>query len=174
MEADTAPILIASLHRKLEQPVVHRYTEVKEFPVALNNSQKWNWSTRLFLTEAKLSLENAAAGGEGEASKYTKEELDALEKTLKEHETWLNDVVEQQKRVQMYDDPAVESAELYSRAKVLEKHLQRLVKKKAPKKKTSTSTSSASTSSSTATGTAEEEARPTSTKAEGTGGHDEL
>lgn len=150
---------------------MHRYTEVKEFPVALNNSQKWNWSTRMFLTEAKINLEKEAQGGE--ASKYTKEELEALEKTLKEHETWLNEVVEKQKLVQMYDDPAVESSELYSRAKVLEKHLQRLVKKKAPKKKTSASSSSTSSTSSTATNTADE-GKSTSTKAEGTGGHDEL
>ena len=133
--------------RNLEYPITHRYTEVKEFPIALNNSQKWNWSTRLFLTEAKLNLEKEAETGE--VGKYTKEELDALEKTLKEHEVWLNDVVEKQKRVQMYDDPAVESKELYSRAKVLETHLQKLVKKKVPKKK-STTTSSSKTESATA------------------------
>ena len=82
----------------------------------------------------------------GEPGKYTEEELAALEKTLKEHETWLNDVVEKQKKVAMYDDPAVESAELYSRAKVLENHLHRLVKKKAPKKKTKAAESSTTAS----------------------------
>ena len=152
--------------RKLEYPITHRYQEIKEFPVALNNSQKWNWSTRMFLTEAKLNLAKEAESGE--PGKYTKEELDALEKTLKEHETWLNEVVEKQKLVKMNEDPAVESSELYSRAKVLENHLQKLVKKKVPKKKT---TSTTSTTSSTATSTTTISAKAEETA---TGGHDEL
>jgi hypoxia up-regulated 1 len=157
--------------RKLEHPITHRYTEIQEFPVALNNSQKWNWSTRLFLTEAKMNLAKEAEGGE--PSKYTQEELDTLEKTLKEHETWLNNVVEKQKLVKMYEDPAVESTELYAKAKVLENHLQRLVKKKVPKKKTSTSASPSS--SSTATSSAgESKTTPTKTESSETGVHDEL
>ena len=113
----------------------------------------------MFLGDAKEALAQELAAGE--TGKYTREELLALETTLKEHETWLNDAVEAQKRVKMNEDPAVESAELYRRAKVLETHLQKLVKKKAPKKKTSTT----STATSTATSSAE---TPTSS------GHDEL
>ncbi|GJE92876.1 HSP70-domain-containing protein [Phanerochaete sordida] len=147
---------------KLEYPVVHRYKEIEEFPVALNNSQKWNWSTRLFLTDAKTQLLDTP-----DESKYTQEELDALERTLKEHEVWLNDVVEKQKRVQMYDDPAVESKELYARAKVLESQLQKLVKKKAPKKKKESSTSTTSSTATTATSAAGGDNTATP-------GHDEL
>lgn len=158
--------------RKLEYPITHRYTEIKEFPVALNNSQKWNWSTRLLLTEARINLEKEAEGGE--PSKFTKEELDGLEKTLKEHEKWLNDVVEKQKLVKMYDDPAVESKELYARAKVLENHLQRLVKKKVPKKKTSTTTSSSSTASASSTASSEESRTATAKEESTTTKHDEL
>ena len=65
-----------------------------------------------------------------------------------------------------WDISGVRMDDAMKRAKVLETHLQKLVKKKAPKKKT-TSTSATST----ATGT------PTSTKAEETAtssGHDEL
>ena len=175
--------------RKLEYPITHRYSEIKEFPVALNNSQMWNWSTRLFLTEAKIQLEKAAeaesngsgngSGSNGEVTvKYTKEEIDALEKTLKEHEVWLNDVVEKQKLVQMYDDPAVESKEMYARVKVLENHLQRLVKKKVPKKKTTTTATTATTASSaSASGTAAGGETKTTTTAESeptTSKHDEL
>lgn len=152
--------------RKLENPVTHRYTEVQEFPIALNNSQKWNWSTRLFLTDAHAKLDEELASGE--VGKYTKEELAALEKTLKEHEVWLNDVVEKQKLVTTCDDPAVESKELYARSKVLETHLQKLVRKKAPKKK-STSTSSAKTASETKTESATQE-----TTAPSPSPHDEL
>ena len=128
---------------------MHRYSEIKEFPHALNNSQMWNWQTRMFITEAKMNLSVEAQGGE--PSKYTQEEIDSLEKTLKEHETWLNEVVEKQKTVKMYENPAVEVAELRSRAKVLETALQKLVKKRVPKKKATGSSSS----SSTKTGSAE-------------------
>ncbi|KAI6037994.1 heat shock protein 70 family [Pisolithus marmoratus] len=117
----------------LEKPIVHRYKEIEEFPEALNSSQKWNWSTRLFLTEARANLTAEAAAGL--PSKWTAEELDALEKAVKEHEAWLSDGIERQKRIKMNEDPAIETREMRSRAKTLELHLQRLVKRKAPKVK---------------------------------------
>lgn len=117
----------------LEKPIVHRYKEIEEFPEALNSSQKWNWSTRLFLAEARANLTAEAAAGL--PSKWTTEELDALEKAVKEHEAWLNTGVEKQKRIKMNEDPAIETRDMRSRAKTLELHLQRLVKRKAPKVK---------------------------------------
>ncbi|KAI5990421.1 heat shock protein 70 family [Pisolithus albus] len=71
----------------------------------------------------------------GLPSKWTVEELDALEKAVVEHEAWLSDGVEKQKHVKMNEDPAIETREIRSRAKTLELHLQRLVKRKAPKAK---------------------------------------
>ncbi|KAI6022904.1 Hsp70 protein-domain-containing protein [Pisolithus microcarpus] len=107
----------------LERPIVHRYKEIEEFPEALNNSQKWNWSTRLFLAEARANLTAETAAGL--PSKWTVEELDALEKAVKEHEAWLSDGVEKQKH-------AIETREMRSRAKTLELHL---AERKAPKAK---------------------------------------
>ncbi|KAI6117497.1 heat shock protein 70 family [Pisolithus croceorrhizus] len=122
----------------LEKPIMHRYKEIEEFPEALNNSQKWNWSTRLFLAEARANLTAETAAGL--PSKWTAEELDALEKAVKEHEAWLSDGVEKQKHVKMNGDPAIETREMWSRAKTLELHLQRLMKRKAPKVKPPKST----------------------------------
>ncbi|THH27975.1 hypothetical protein EUX98_g6205 [Antrodiella citrinella] len=153
-----------------EKPVVHRYQEIEEFPKALNASQMWNWSTRLFLTEAHENL-TASLEPNGPPSKHTVEELDALEKTLREHEVWLNEWVEKQKAVKMNQDPILESSELKEKAKKLEMHLQRLVKKKAPKvKKAMTSSKSASATSTTATTTM---TSSHSQETEGSG-HDEL
>ncbi|KAF9034459.1 HSP70-domain-containing protein [Hymenopellis radicata] len=128
----------------LERPIVHRYQEKEAFPQTLNNSQMWNWSTRLFLTEAR---QNLTAELEADLpSKWTKEELDALEKTLKEHETWLNTYVEKQKSVKPNQDPVIETTEMKARAKVLETHLQKLWKRKTPKpRKTTTSTTPVAT-----------------------------
>ncbi|KAJ6478603.1 Hsp70 protein-domain-containing protein [Mycena vitilis] len=127
----------------LERPIVHRYKEIEAFPAALNNSQMWNWSTRLFLNDARENLTAEAAADL--PSKWTKEELDSLEKTLKEHETWLNEWVEKQKSVKMNEDPVIETAEMKARAKVLETALAKLVKRKVPKtvKKKTTTTSEA-------------------------------
>ncbi|PPR02281.1 hypothetical protein CVT24_011619 [Panaeolus cyanescens] len=115
----------------LERPIIHRYQEIEAFPQALNNSQKWNWSTRLFLTEARANLTAEIAADL--PSKWTKEELDGLEKTLKEHESWLAEWVEKQKDVKPHEDPVIETTEMKARAKVLETQLHRLWKRKVPK-----------------------------------------
>ncbi|KAL1731465.1 Hsp70 protein-domain-containing protein [Schizophyllum commune] len=122
-----------SILEVLEKPIIHRYQEIEAFPQALNNSQMWNWSTRLFLTEAKQNL--TAEEEAGVPSKWTREELADLEKTLKDHEKWLAEWVEKQKSVPPNQDPVIETAEMRARAKVLEQHLQKLWKRKAPKPK---------------------------------------
>jgi len=58
--------------------------ETEEFPKALNNSQTWNRSSRLFITEARQNLTAEAEGGP--PSRYTHAEIDVLEKMLREHE----------------------------------------------------------------------------------------
>lgn len=127
--------------RAMEKPIIHRYQEIEAFPQALNNSQMWNWSTRLFLTDAR---QNLTAELEADLpSKWSRDELDALEKTLKEHETWLNEWVEKQKSVKANEDPVIETTEMKARAKVLETHLMRLWKRKVPKARKTKTTSSA-------------------------------
>lgn len=140
-----------SLHSKIEGPIQHRYREIEEFPKALNQSQMWNWSTRLFLTDARqnLTLEEA----EDRPSRFTQQELDDLEAKLIEHEKWLNINVERQKRVKQNEDPALETSEMKSRAEALAMQLQKLVKRKIPKPKKPKSTSSTATEAPAATGT---------------------
>jgi hypoxia up-regulated 1 len=167
-EGDTADTLQLwekrSALEALEKPIVHRYKEIESFPQALNNSQKWNWSTRLFLTQARENITADAIAGV--PSKWTSEELDALEKVLKEHESWLHDGVERQKKTKMNEDPVIDTKEMQQRAKTLEQHLQRLVRRKVPKvKKTPAKSSDANESSSTEPTPAAEDRQP---------GHDEL
>ena len=119
--------------RNLERPIAHRYKEIEEFPKALNNSQMWNWSSRLFITDAKQNLTAEAEGGP--PARYTQAEIDALEKTLKEHEAWLAEWVAKQRQVPMDQDPVILTSEMRARAKTLENHLQRLWKKKVPSKR---------------------------------------
>ncbi|KAM6493377.1 Heat shock protein 70 family [Amanita muscaria] len=132
--ADTSKFLEKRVAlESLERPIIHRYQEIEAFPQALNNSQMWNWSTRLFLQEAR---QNVTAEEEvGQPSKWTNEELDGLEKALREHEAWLNEWVEKQKKVRPNENPVIETTEMKARAKVLEQHMMRLVKRKVPKVK---------------------------------------
>lgn len=120
--------------RALEKPIVHRYKEIESFPEVLNNSQKWNWHTRMFLAEARQNL--TAEVEAGVPSKWTDEELDGLEKTLKTHEAWLDEWVEKQRSVKSYEDPVIETNEMKARAKQLETKLLKFVKRKVPKVKT--------------------------------------
>lgn len=161
---DGAYVLISkSMFRLQERPIVHRYKEIEDFPEALNNSQKWNWSTRLFLAEARANVTAEAAADI--PSKWTSEELDALEAALKEHEVWLNDGVEKQKRTPMNENPVIQTREMKERAKTLELHLQRLVRRKAPKVKKPAGSSQQSGSS----GSESKES-----KSDSETGHDEL
>jgi len=137
------------MFRGLERPIAHRYKEIEEFPKALNNSQMWNWSSRLFITEAKQNLTAEAEGGP--PARYTQAEIDALEKTLKEHEAWLAEWVAKQRQVPMNQDPVILTNEMRARVKTLENHLQKLWKKKVPKKSNGSQTSSSGTPSGTGT-----------------------
>lgn len=149
------------MFRALERPIVHRIKEIEEFPQALNDSQKWNWHTRLFLTEARENL--TAEERTGTKGRYTKTELDELEKALKEHETWLSERVEKRRSTPVNHDSMVDTAEMRKRAKTLETHLQRLVQKKPPRVR-------ASSSSTTETPLRTDEAEPGSRSSK----HDEL
>jgi len=109
-----------------------RLLETEEFPKALNNSQTWNWSSQLFITEARQNLTAEAEGGP--LSRYTHAEIDVL-KMLREHEAWLAEWVAKQRQVPMNQNPIILTSEMRARAKVPENHLQKLWKKVPPTKR---------------------------------------
>ncbi|TFY61102.1 hypothetical protein EVJ58_g4721 [Rhodofomes roseus] len=158
-DADTNQLLAKrSVLEQLERPIFHRYEEIKEFPHALNMSQLMNWQTRIFMKEAKDGLIAAEEGGP--PSKWTASEIEGLQKALSDHEQWLDEWVEKQKKVQMDEDPVILTSEMRARAKTLDNALQKLRNKKAPKvpKKTTSTSSSASAD---ATGTEQAESTGT-------------
>ncbi|EJD05176.1 actin-like ATPase domain-containing protein [Fomitiporia mediterranea MF3/22] len=140
---------------RLERPIQFRYTEILAFPSTLNESQRINWMTRLFLTEARKNLTAELIPGNLPAL-HTSDELLTLEKALREHESWLHEGVEEQKRRGMNEDRAILTSEMKVRAKMLEKELMKLMRRKTPpKKKTSTSASSSSSSTSASSSVSE-------------------
>ncbi|KZT68073.1 actin-like ATPase domain-containing protein [Daedalea quercina L-15889] len=154
-DADTKELVAKrSALESLEKPIFVRYEEVKEFPHTLNMSQLLNWQTRMFLKEARDGLAAAEAGGP--PSKWTAAEIEGLQQTLEEHEIWLNEWVEKQKKVAMNEDPAILTSEMRARAKPLENALLKLKNKKAPKvPKKTTSTGTSASAESTETSQAE-------------------
>lgn len=138
------------MYRSLERPIQFRYSEIQEFPSTLNESQRVNWMTRMFLTEARKNLTMEGSGGL--PAFYTEEEVDALENTLREHERWLGERVELQKSVKPFENPVVTTAELRAKVKPLDTALMKLVRRKAPpkSKKLPSSTSASTVASETA------------------------
>ena len=170
-----------SIKRQLEKPIQFRYTEIEAFPRVLNDSQKVNFLTRMFILEARQNL--TAEFDAGLPSRYTAAELDALESKMKEHEAWLGEWLDKQRKVKKNEDPVILTSEMKARAKTLEKEALKLSRRKAPRLKKSTTTTTTTTTES-ATGSKSESARQTTEttnappeKSAGSGsgsGHDEL
>ncbi|KAI5119564.1 hypothetical protein M0805_005628 [Coniferiporia weirii] len=140
---------------RLERPIQFRYQEIEAFPSALNNSQRVNWMNRMFITEARKNLTAELVPGNLPAF-YTAEEIDTLEKSLKEHESWLNEWVEKQKSVKANEDPVILTTEMKARAKTLENAALKLMRRKTPPKSKKAASSSSSSSSSSASLTSSE------------------
>lgn len=164
---------LTDLNRRLERPVVFRYKEIEAFPTTLNNSQMINFMTRMFIGEARQNITDDEAADV--PSKWTTEEINSLEKTLKEHEIWLNEWVEKQKSVKMNEDPVILTTEMKARAKTLENQLVKMMRRKAPKppKKSSSSSSSGTSTASSSSGTASSESSSTAAESKPSP-HDEL
>ena len=134
------------MFRGLERPIQFRYKEIEAFPSALNNSQRVNWMSRIFITEARTNL--TAEQENDLPSKWTVEEIDSFEASLKDHEAWIYEWVDKQRNVKPNEDPVILTTEMKARAKTLENALTKLMRRKLPKpRKTSTSSSTTSTSS---------------------------
>lgn len=97
--------------------------------------------------------------------KYLPEELDAITKKLKESEQWLNEGVEQQKRIKRCGDgePVILVAEMKARGTALQRDTMKLLKRKFRKGVKSTTTSS--TAEGTSTASSESTSSTTSTSA---------
>lgn len=148
------------LYRRLERPILFRYKEIEAFPSTLNNSQRINWMTRMFITEARKNLTAELIPGNLPAL-HSDEELLTLEKALREHESWLAEWVEKQKSVKPNEDPVILTTEMKARAKTLENALLKLMRRKSPpKKKTTSSTSASASESTTASDTQPSESAP--------------
>jgi len=153
----------AILHNKreaieaLEKPIIRRFTEYKGRPKAIEDFQKAIIAGRAWFMEATQNMTEALTAGN--LTRWSKEELEAVETMLKDYEMWAKEKMAAQKEVgeQMHIDPVLLNADLESRGKALQSMVLGLQKKpmpKAPKVKAS-STSASSEPKQTTTGNEE-------------------
>jgi hypoxia up-regulated 1 len=140
-------------YRSLEKPIQTRYLERQGYPQALSDLQQAHWVTRIFLESA---AQNATLEvKEGRPSKWTEEEIQDIERKLKDSEVWLNEGVEKQKKLKRCGDgdPPILINELKARGQTLQRQVQKLTRRKVPPIRASTSTGTESTSATSATET---------------------
>jgi hypoxia up-regulated 1 len=117
--------------RAIEKPIQFRYEENEAAPQELVNLQKALHAGQAFLESAHQN--RTMEESEGLPHKYTLEELEDVKERLKETEDWLQDGIEEQKKLLKNDDPVLISAEMKARGVTLQNHVMKLLKRKTPK-----------------------------------------
>lgn len=109
--------------RALERPIIRRFQEYQGRPKAIEDFQKAMFAGRAWFVEASKNMTEALAAGN--LTRWTKEELAAVESMLKDHETWAKEKMEAQKQVgeEMHVDPVLLNSDLESRGKALQSHV---------------------------------------------------
>ncbi len=102
--------------RSIEMPIVKRYTESRTRPQAIENFQKAMYMSRSWFVEARTNMTTAE---NGTVFPWTEADLDLVEMTLKDNESWMKEQMEKQEAV-LEDptaDPVLLTADLISRGK---------------------------------------------------------
>ncbi|KIM26563.1 hypothetical protein M408DRAFT_330520 [Serendipita vermifera MAFF 305830] len=115
----------------IEKPIQFRYEENEAAPKELTNLQQAIHAGKSFLESA---LQNRTMEeSEGLPHKYTLEELEHIKESILETEKWLQDGIEEQKKLLKNDDPVLISAEMKARGVTLQNYVMKLLKRKTPK-----------------------------------------
>jgi hypoxia up-regulated 1 len=123
--------LLILVCRAIEKPIQFRYEENEAAPKELMNLQKALHAGQAFLESAHQN--RTMEESEGLPHKYTLEELEDVKERLKETDEWLQDGIEEQKKLLKNDDPVLISAEMKARGVTLQNHVMKLLKRKTPK-----------------------------------------
>ena len=104
----------------MEKPIIRRFTEYKGRPKAIEDFQKAIIAGRAWFMEATQNMTEALTAGN--LTRWSKEELEAVETMLKDYEMWAKEKMAAQKEVgeQMHIDPVLLNADLESRGKALQ------------------------------------------------------
>jgi hypoxia up-regulated 1 len=159
-------LALIPFHRRFEKPIQTRYKEAETLIPALADLEQAFIATNAFLESARqnYTLELAT----DMPHKYTLEELEDTESRLKVSMAWLKENSEKQKKLALYEDPVLLTAEVKARGVTLQSHVMRLLRRKAPKpKRPTTSETSTSTTQVTTEAATETSAETSTTTTEG-------
>lgn len=123
--------VLTTVRRTLEKPIQFRYEENEAAPKELMDLQRAIHAGHAFLESAHQN--HTMEESEGHPHRYTLEELEGVQQRLKETEDWLNEGIEEQKKLLKNDDPVLISAEMKARGVTLQNHVMKLSKRKPPK-----------------------------------------
>lgn len=81
-----------------------------------------------------------------ELKKYTSTELDALKSLVSDAQTWVEGAVKKQEALKKWEDPVLLGRDLERRIKEVGREVEKLAKRKAPRKSKTTTMASSSSS----------------------------
>ncbi|BGP03268.1 Heat shock protein 70-like protein LHS1 [Rhodotorula toruloides] len=124
--------------RELEKLVKHilsRSTEAVARPAAVSQLRDQLTKTSSFLSTARADAAALTKSDPTAPQRFTADELDSLDKLVKESQVWLDDALKRQEKVKAHEDPAFKVAEVEKKMKEVERETSRLGKKKQPRRK---------------------------------------
>ncbi|BGP27455.1 lumenal Hsp70 protein [Rhodotorula toruloides] len=120
---------------KLVKHILSRSTEASERPAAVSSLRDQLSKSSSFLSTARADSAALAKSDPSAPQRFTGDELDSLDKLVRETQAWLDDAVKRQEKVKAYEDPAFKVVEVEKRAKEVERETAKLEKKKMPRRK---------------------------------------
>ncbi|BGP11187.1 lumenal Hsp70 protein [Rhodotorula toruloides] len=124
--------------RELEKLVKHilsRSTEAVARPAAVSSLRDQLAKTSTFLSTARADSAALTKSDPSAPQRFTTDELDSLDKLVKESQSWLDDALKRQEKLKAHEDPAFKVAEVENKVKEVERETSRLEKKKQPRRK---------------------------------------
>lgn len=128
----TNPLFAFLPLRKLVKQINTRSIEATQRPPAIDSLRKTLTTSSTFLASSQAN--NTLSLAAGDLPRFTDAELESLDTLIKTNREWLDDLVEKQNAVKGFEDPVLRVAELQKREKELDVVVDKLRKKKAPRK----------------------------------------
>ncbi|BGP03287.1 lumenal Hsp70 protein, partial [Rhodotorula toruloides] len=120
---------------KLVKHILSRSTEAVARPAAVSQLRNQLNKTSTFLSTARADAAALTESDPTAPQRFTTDELELLDKLVKESQSWLDNAIKRQEKLKAHEDPALKVAEVEKKVKEIERETSRLEKKKQPRRK---------------------------------------
>ncbi|KAL7341184.1 mitogen-activated protein kinase HOG1 [Rhodotorula toruloides] len=103
--------------RKLVKHILSRSTEAVARPAAVSSLRDQLAKTSTFLSTARADSAALTKSDPSAPQRFTTDELDSLDKLVKESQAWLDDALKRQEKLKAHEDPAFKVAEVEKKLK---------------------------------------------------------